>query len=60
MSNLLTPQIEIVHPKILALKNQIDRVIVEQDGVKIRLILALLAGQHVLIESTPGSAKPSW
>ncbi len=57
MPKLLSPQIEIVHPKILALKNQIDRVIVEQDSIKIRLILAMLAGQHVLIESTPGLGK---
>lgn len=57
MRVLLPPKIEIVHPKILALKKQIDRVIVEHDAIKIRLILAILAGQHVLIESTPGLGK---
>lgn len=57
MPVLLTPEIKIVHPRILALKEQLDRVIVEHDAVKVRLILAILAGQHVLIESTPGLGK---
>ncbi len=57
MPQLLLPKIEIVQPDILALKKQIDLVIVEHDAVKIRLILAILAGQHVLIESIPGLGK---
>lgn len=57
MPVLIPPKIEIVQPRILALKKQLDLVIVEHDPIKIRLILAILANQHVLIESTPGLGK---
>ncbi|HTO01197.1 MAG TPA: AAA family ATPase [Microthrixaceae bacterium] len=45
------------HEAILALRNEINKVVVGQDGTLSGLVAALLVRGHVLLEGVPGVAK---
>lgn len=47
----------IMHPKIELLTDNIEKAIIGKHGVIIRLICAMIAGGHVLIEDVPGVGK---
>jgi MoxR-like ATPase len=64
MSDLLNPEIETLTQKaeqyrqlLSNLHNEISKVIVGQDRIIIKLIIALLSRGHVLLEGVPGLAK---
>lgn len=46
-----------MHPKIELLTDNIEKAIIGKHGVIIRLICAMIAGGHVLIEDVPGVGK---
>jgi MoxR-like ATPase len=48
---------EEAHAKLEEALHEVKRVIVGQDGMLERLVVALLAGGHVLLEGVPGLAK---
>jgi MoxR-like ATPase len=49
--------IQEIAERFTALRGQLDRVIMGQDGVKALAITSLLAGGHVLLEGVPGTGK---
>lgn len=53
----LSATIKQVHPKFLAAKEEMGKVIVGQIGMIDRLLIALLADGHILLEGVPGLAK---
>lgn len=53
----LEAQIAAAAPEIAAIREQMSRVVVGQHALVERLLVALLAGGHVLLESVPGLAK---
>ena len=53
----LQPRESAAHPLIEHLKGEVARVIVGQDRLVDRLLVALLTEQHALIEGVPGLAK---
>ena len=64
MSDLLNPEIETLNQKaeqyrqlLSNLHNEISKVIVGQDKIIMKLIIALLSRGHVLLEGVPGLAK---
>jgi len=44
-------------PKIIALRNYLDSIVVGQKNLLDRLVIGLLTGGHVLVEGLPGLAK---
>lgn len=46
-----------MNPKIKEILNQIERVIVGKDEVMEKILMAILAGGHVLLEDVPGVGK---
>jgi MoxR-like ATPase len=54
---ILAEKIQLENQLILSLKSEISKVIVGQTGMIDRLLIALLANGHVLLEGVPGLAK---
>jgi MoxR-like ATPase len=54
---ILAEKIQLENQLIQALKSEISKVIVGQTGMIDRLLIALLANGHVLLEGVPGLAK---
>ena len=52
-----TPITEGPHAAMLALRNEIGKVVVGQEGTLSGLVAALLVRGHVLLEGVPGVAK---
>src|SRR5213082_3421315 len=46
-----------ISPRFALLREQLDRVILGQDRVKMLAITALVAGGHMLLEGVPGTGK---
>ncbi len=53
----LNKQIQALHPKLQAVRQQMGKVIVGQTQLIDRLLIGLLANGHVLVEGVPGLAK---
>ena len=50
-------QVEALHPKLNALKTAVSSVVFGQDALIEQILMALLAGGHVLLEGLPGLGK---
>ncbi len=53
----MSDEVEVLLQRIVALKQEVARVIVGQERVVEELLLAVLAGGHALLEGVPGLAK---
>ena len=53
----LSKKIAAMHPKIVAIQQEVAKVIVGQKQLVDRLLMGLLANGHVLLEGVPGIAK---
>jgi MoxR-like ATPase len=57
MSNQLSQEVAALLDKVKALKIAVHKVIIGQEEVVEQMIVALLAGGHILVEGMPGLAK---
>lgn len=57
MDEMLTESVEEEKQIISRLKEEIGRVIIGQDYMIDRILIALLTGSHILLEGVPGLAK---
>ena len=57
MTDNLTDVIQQLHPKLDALKTEINAVVIGQQQVVEQMLITLLAGGHLLLEGVPGLGK---